>query len=226
MATLRRYFVTGLAVLAPILGSLWVLVTLFRFADGLIGQFLPPRMQIPGLGLLLTVLVVLGTGVLATNIMGRKLIQLAEWIFSRLPFVRGIYNTFRQLVDVVSPPEGAGSFQRVVLVEFPRPGLWSLGLVTGEGGGEMQRQLDTELLHVFVPTTPNPTSGYLLMVPRRDVVPLAMPVQEAMQIIVSGGVFSPPDKDVQPGAQPGAAPRAGGAGEPAGQLDGMEGERR
>lgn len=195
MAQLRKYFVTGLAVLAPILGSLWVLFTVFRFADGLIGQFLPPGLRIPGLGLLLTLLVVLGTGVLATNILGRKLIQWTEWIFSRLPFVRGIYSTFRQLVDVVSPPEGDGNFQRVVLVEFPRAGIWSVGLVTGESGGEVRRQLDTDLLHLFVPTTPNPTSGYLLIVPRRDVVPLEMSVQEAMQVIVSGGVFSPPEKE-------------------------------
>jgi len=202
LAPLRRYFVTGLAVLAPILGSLWVLVTVFRLADGLIGQFLPPPLRIPGLGLLLTLLVVLGTGVLATNIMGRKIIQWTEWVFSRLPFVRGIYSTFRQLVDVVSPPEGTGGFQRVVLVEFPRPGLWSFGLVTGESGGEMRRRLDTDLLHVFVPTTPNPTSGYLMIVPRRDVVPLDMSVQDAMQVIVSGGVIVPPEKDAPPGHGP------------------------
>ncbi|MEX2356014.1 MAG: DUF502 domain-containing protein [Thermaerobacterales bacterium] len=203
MVRIRNIFLAGLIVLLPVMVSAWLLLAVFRFADGLIVQFLPALRDLaPGFGLLLTLAVVFGTGLLTTHLLGRRLIGLAEDIVGRLPLVSGIYGTVRQLVDAFT--RQGSNFQRVVLIEYPRKGVWSLALVTADSQGEVQAQTQVETVNVFVPTTPNPTSGFLLMVPKSDIVPLQMSVQEGLRLIISGGVVMPETREGE--AKAGSAP--------------------
>ncbi|MDK2855808.1 MAG: hypothetical protein PWQ86_1021 [Bacillota bacterium] len=184
---LRTYFFTGLIIVLPFLLTLYFLWLVFGFVDGLIGPVLELVLghKIPGVGLVLTVGLILGTGVLATNYLGRRLLGWGERLFIRLPLVRSVYQTLKQVVQAVFS-EKQKAFQQVVLVEYPRKGVYSLAFLTGnkEEAGEM--------VTAFVPTTPNPTSGFLLLVPKEEVKYLNMSVEDGFKLIVSGGVIVPP----------------------------------
>jgi uncharacterized membrane protein len=146
--------------------------------------------RIPGLGLVLTLVVVIATGVVATNLFGRQLLHLWEAILHRIPVVRGIYGAVKQLTETLFSGSGK-SFRKVVLVEYPHANSWTLAFLTGEGGGEIRDKTGKDLLNVFVPTTPNPTSGFFLMVPRERAIVLDMSVEAGLKMLLSVGVVTP-----------------------------------
>jgi uncharacterized membrane protein len=192
---LKRYFITGLLIWVPLVITVWVLSLVVSTMD----QFLPQALQsqalfgryIPGYGFLVVVLVVLLTGVLARNILGKKLVGVWEALLGRIPLVRSIYNSVKQVSDTVLAPNGQ-AFRKAVLVQYPRAGSWTIGFLTGVPGGDVVNHLDGEYVSIYVPTTPNPTSGFFLMLPKLDVIELDMTVDAALRYIVSMGVVAPP----------------------------------
>ncbi len=192
-ASLKRYFLTGLLVITPIWGTVLILKTLFVTVDGILGELLAqlvPSLYVPGLGIAALLLLVFLTGLFAANFMGKQVVKLWEDWLNRVPLVRGIYSTLKSMMDILSFSE-RGSYKRVVLIQFPKNGHYCLAFVTGMTKGEMQDIAQDTLLHVYVPTSPNPTSGYFLLVPEREVTSVDITVEEAMKLIVSGGLYSP-----------------------------------
>ncbi len=198
MAALRRYLVAGLLVWVP----LGVTVLIIKFLVDLMDQTLvllpqayrPEQwlgFKIPGLGVVLTFVVVLVTGMLAANLIGRQLLRLGEAVLVRIPLVRTIYSAVKQVVDTVLSSSGQ-SFRRVVLVEYPRRGIWTLAFVTGEGVAQLERGTEKKLINLFVPTTPNPTSGFFLTLPPEEIREVDLSVDEGLKLIVSAGVVAPP----------------------------------
>jgi len=206
LSKLRRVLVAGLITLIPVATTFYILVLTFRFLDGLMGRtvqrFLP--YPIPGLGVVATFLLVLLVGVLATNLVGKRLLRGGERLMLRVPLARTVYVTVKQIVDTVTRRDNP--FKRVVLIEYPRKGIWTLGFLTGATSGEVRGIIAAEVLNVFVPTTPNPTSGFLLLMRREDVILLDMAVEDGIRMIISGGILTPN------GAGGPAAPAGGGAG--------------
>ena len=196
--SLKRYFITGLLVVVPIWGTILVLKTLFVTLDGLLGDILEKyltKRYVPGAGLLILASVILLAGLLTTNIMGRRVVKLWEGFLQRVPLVRGIYATIKSMMDVLSFQEtnkGTAKYSRVVMIEFPRKGQYALALVTGVTPGEVQDISPDRVINVYVPTSPNPTSGYLLFVPESELIPVNMSVDEAMKMMFSGGMYTPP----------------------------------
>jgi len=193
-ASLKRYFLTGLLVITPIWGTVLILKTLFITVDGILGDMLAkvvtPGYYVPGLGILTLVLLIFTTGLLAANFIGGQIVRLWEEFLHRVPLVRGIYSTLKSMMDILSFTERE-KYNRVVLIQFPKNGHYCFAFVTGVTRGEVQDITAGPLMNVYVPTSPNPTSGYFLMVPEKEVVPLDMSVEEAMKLIVSGGLYSP-----------------------------------
>lgn len=197
MHTLRRWFVAGLLVWIPLGITLWVLKLLVDLMDQSL-HLLPDAYRseslfgfhVPGLGIVLTVAIVLFTGALAANFFGRRLIELGHRILGRIPIVRSIYGGVKQISDTLFSPEGK-AFRRAVLVRYPHAGTWTVALVTGSPEHEVADILGREQISVFVPTTPNITAGFFLVVPRAETVELAMSVDEALKYIISMGVVPP-----------------------------------
>ena len=191
---LKRYLLTGLLVVTPIWGTILVLKTLFVAVDGILGdvvsRYLTPASYIPGLGIITLVLLIFLVGVLAANFIGRRVVKLWEDSLDRVPVVRGIYSTLKSMMDILSFKERE-KYNRVVLIQFPKNGHYCFAFVTGVTQGELQAFASEPLLNVYVPTSPNPTSGYFLLVPEREVTPVEMSVEEAMKLIVSGGLYVP-----------------------------------
>ncbi len=201
----RNWFFAGLVILAPLALSVYFLGLGFRWLDALLGGIAARTLgrQIPGLGLLASLVLAVLTGLIASNLLGRRLIAWAEQALLRVPIFRGVYATLKQVVDAFAGHKRT-AFQNVVLVEYPRRGIWSIGFVTGPAPAEVQERAERELVNVFVATTPNPTSGFLILVPKDEVVYLAMPVEEGLKLVISGGVIG------------GEAPAAGENGRSAG----------
>ena len=194
MRFLKRYFVTGLLIWLPLVATVWVLTVLVRTLDSLVPAFLSPEslfgIAIPGFELVLVVAVVLLTGLFCANFIGRALLSRWEYLLGRIPLVRSIYNSVKQVSDTVFAPNGQ-AFREAVLVQYPRPGAWTIGFLTGTPCTEIATLLDGDFVSLYVPTTPNPTSGFFLMVPRADVQVLDMSVETALKYIVSMGVVVP-----------------------------------
>ncbi len=198
MVTLRRYFVAGLLVWIPLGITLWVLKLLVDLMDQSL-LLVPARFQsaalfgfhVPGLGIILTLGIVIFTGALAANFFGRKLLLLGHFILGRIPIVRSIYGGVKQISDTLFSPEGK-AFRRAVLVRYPQPGTWTVALVTGTPQHEVATKLGNDRISVFVPTTPNITAGFFLVVPRSETVEIEMSVDEALKYIISMGVAEPP----------------------------------
>jgi uncharacterized membrane protein len=193
----RRYFIAGLLVLLPI----WVTLLIIKFVVDLVDQslsLLPMGSQpdvllgvhIPGLGLLFAILIVFLTGMLVTNFIGTWLVALWEKLLSRIPLVRSIYTAVKQVLSTVFAPEGE-SFRKVLLIEYPRKGIWTIAFQTGSGFQIPGSHVQDELITVFVPTTPNPTAGFILLVPKQHVIELKMGVDQAFKYIISLGVVLP-----------------------------------
>jgi len=216
-ASLKRYFLTGLLVITPIWGTVLILKTLFLTVDGILGdmlsKFVMPNFYVPGIGILTLIALIFTTGLLATNIIGGQVVKLWEDWLHRVPVVRGIYATLKSMMDILSFKEKE-KYNRVVLIQFPKNGHYCFAFVTGMTQGEVQ-QISTEpLLNVYVPTSPNPTSGYFLLVPEKEVISLEISVEEAMKLIVSGGLYQLPPSIpavVQPASNPDALERVGAA---------------
>lgn len=193
-AAIKRYFLTGLLVITPIWGTILILKTLFVTVDGILGdvvvRLVMPQSYVPGLGIVTLVLLILAVGLFTTNVIGRQVVKWWEGLLNRVPVVRGIYSTIKSMMDVLSVGE-RGRYNRVVLIQFPKNGQYCFAFVTGTTQGDAQRVTPEPLLNVYVPTSPNPTSGYFLLVPEKDVTPVDISVEEAMKLIVSGGLYSP-----------------------------------
>ena len=198
MSLVRRYFISGLLVWLPI----WVTILALKFLVNILDNIflLLPKpyrpdeligFHIPGLGVLITLAVILITGLFAANFLGRQLVALWDAIVGRIPLVRTIHTGVKQLLETLFSP-GGQSFRKVLLVEYPHPGMWTLAFQTGDATPEVETLLDDgPLVSLFVPTTPNPTSGFLLMVPRKKVIEMEMPVDQALKFVISLGVVKP-----------------------------------
>lgn len=188
----KTYLLTGTIILLPLLITIYVLFFLFSMIDNLLIDLFKTfgYQMIPGLGFALTVITVFFTGLIAQNVLGRKIIHYGEKFVLNIPLVKEIYNAIKQVIDAFSV-QSKDAFQRVVLVEYPRKGLYALGFVTGVGAGEVQDKTEETVVNVFLPTTPNPTSGFFLMIPKEDLVPLDMTVEEGIKMIISAGVVNP-----------------------------------
>jgi uncharacterized membrane protein len=197
---MKKYFITGLLVLVPLFITVWVISSLIGMMDQsllLLPENWRPKAQlgleIPGFGVLLTMLIIFVTGLIATNFFGKRLILLWEAILARVPVVKSIYASVKQVSDTLFSDSG-NAFRQAVLVQFPRQGAWTIAFVTGKPGGDVANHLPGDYVSVYVPTTPNPTGGYFLMMPRTEVIELDMSVDEALKYIISMGVVAPPDK--------------------------------
>jgi uncharacterized membrane protein len=196
---LKRYLITGLLIWIPLVITIWVLHFLVSTMDQSL-DLLPPQWQpeallgrrIPGIGAILTVVVVLLTGVFASNILGQRLVAFWEGILRRIPVVNSIYHGVKQVSDTLFRP-GGEAFRKALLVEWPREGTWTIAFLTGTPGGDAATHLRGDYVSVYVPTTPNPTGGYFVMLPREDVIELDMGVDEALKYIISMGVAAPQD---------------------------------
>tara|TARA_B100000579_G_scaffold417936_1_gene415000 strand:- start:201 stop:884 length:684 start_codon:yes stop_codon:yes gene_type:complete len=171
------------------------------FVDEKITPLIPDRYNpetylpfgIPGLGLLVLLIAVTLIGALTAGLIGRWLLQTGERVLNRMPVVRSIYSAIKQIFETVLAQQ-SNAFREAVLVEYPRRGIWAVGFITGTTKGEVQNLTEEETVNIFLPTTPNPTSGFLLFVPKSDVVPLGMSVEEAVKMVISGGIVTPPDR--------------------------------
>ena len=194
---MRKYFITGLLIWIPLVITLWVLDLVVSMLDQSL-RLLPPAYQteawlgfhIPGMGVLLTLLIVFVTGVFGANLIGAKLVNFWHEILHRIPVVNTIYSSVKQVSDTLFS-SGGQAFRRALLIEWPRPGMWTIAFLTGTPGGDVARHLQGDYVSVYVPTTPNPTGGYFVMLPRKDVIELDMSVDEALKYIVSMGVVAP-----------------------------------
>ena len=203
---MKKYLIAGLLVWLPLTVTIWVLGTVLGVLDGVFawllsgGQALLPEAarpplemlkQIPGLGVIVMLVALLLTGVFATNIVGQWWLRQGAKVLNQIPIVKSVYSSVKQVSDTLFSSSG-NAFREAVLVQYPRAGAWTIAFVTGKPGGEAAYHLDGDYLSLYVPTTPNPTSGFFIMVPRRDVVPLSMSVDEALKYIISMGVVAPP----------------------------------
>ena len=195
---LRRYFIAGLLVWIPLAITLWVLKLIVDVMDQSLllvpSQYRSEALfgfHVPGMGLILTTVIVLLTGALAANFFGRRLLLLGHGILTRIPIVRSIYGGVKQISDTLFSPEGK-AFRRAVLVRYPHQGAWTVALVTGTPENEVADILGRDQISVFVPTTPNITAGFFLVVPRSETVEIEMSVDEALKYIISMGVAEPP----------------------------------
>jgi uncharacterized membrane protein len=207
MSQLRHYLIAGLLVWLPILVTVLIIKFLIDLMDTTL-LLLPNAIQpetllgfnIPGLGVVLSGVVLLTTGMVVTNLMGRNMVSLWERLLMRIPLVRPIYSAAKQLSETLFSGSGK-SFRKVVLVEYPRPGLWTLAFVTGDGVEEAIEKTGRDLVNIFVPTTPNPTSGFFLMVPSKDIIELNMSVDAGIKLILSAGAVGPDERKAEAGPQ-------------------------
>ncbi len=206
MGNLRRYLIAGLLIWLPIVVTVLILKFLIDLVDSsllLLPESVQPEVlfgfRIPGLGLVLSGVVLLVTGMIMTNLMGRSMVSLWEGLLARIPVVRAIYSASKQLTQTLFSGSGK-SFRKVVMVRYPHAGSWTLAFLTGEGMREASARTGRDLVNVFVPTTPNPTSGFFLMVPREEMFELDMSVDAGIKLILSAGAVLPPEaKPAAPG---------------------------
>ncbi|PHZ83833.1 DUF502 domain-containing protein [Paremcibacter congregatus] len=202
----RTYFITGLVVASPVGITIYIALAFIDLIDRNIKPLIPAvynpdtylPFPLPGIGLVFLFLLLTLLGFLAANFMGRTLIRIGEKILNRMPVVRSVYNTLKQIFETVIS-ENKGSFQEVVLVEYPRKGLWAIAFISGDNTGEIQSKLPEDVINVFLPTTPNPTSGFLLFVPKKDIIILNMTPDQGAKYVISAGLVDPsslPIKDI------------------------------
>jgi uncharacterized membrane protein len=209
-ARLRTYFLAGILITAPISLTIYLAWLFITFVDERVFSVIPPQynpetylpFSIPGIGLLLALIGLTLIGALTAGILGRALHGLIEGILNRLPIIRSLYGAIKQIMETVLANKSS-AFRECVLIEYPRRGVWTLGFITGTTKGEVQERTVEEVINVFVPTTPNPTSGFLLFVPPKDVIRLKMPIEDGLKLVVSGGIVTPP---VEVAALPAASP--------------------
>ncbi|MCC9622823.1 DUF502 domain-containing protein [Thalassospira sp. MA62] len=205
-ARVRAYFLTGVLVSAPLVITFGLAWWFIEFVDSKVMPLIPAHYNpetylpdgyqdygIPGFGLLVIIIFITVVGWFTTNFAGKALIKLYERILGRIPAVRSVYGAIKQILETVLANQ-SNAFRQAVLLEYPRRGMWAIGFITGETKGEVQNLTEDTVINIFLPTTPNPTSGFLLFVPRKDAVILDMTVEEAIKMVMSGGIVTPPDR--------------------------------
>ena len=204
MSAVRKWLVAGLLVVVPVAITVsvlqWIIGTLDRTLLILPEAWQPDRfigVHIPGLGVLLTLAILLLVGFAVSNFIGKKLVSWGDALVARIPVVRSIYSSVKQVSDTLFSPSG-NAFRKAVLVQWPRPDVWTIAFVTGAPGGEVSQYLRGEYLSVYVPTTPNPTGGYFVILPKTDCVELKMTVDEALKYVISMGVVAPSHRNPNP----------------------------
>ena len=203
LSKIRSYFLTGIIVTAPVGLTFYVAILFIGFIDGKVRNSIPEKyhydnllpIEIPGIGLLFVFILLTFIGFLTAGLIGRFIIKLGERIISRLPIIRSVYGALKQIFESVLA-SSSKSFREVVLIEYPRKGVWAIGFITGDTKGEVQNATKENMVNVFLPTTPNPTSGFLLFVPRKDVTILDMNVEEGIKMVISGGIVTPKHKKI------------------------------
>jgi uncharacterized membrane protein len=194
---MKKYLITGLLIWIPLVITLWVLKLVVDTLDQSL-LLLPPGLRteawlgfhMPGMGVLLTLLIVLLTGVVTANFVGQRLVHLWHEILHRIPVVNSIYSSVKQVSDTLFSSNGE-AFRKALLVQWPREGMWTIGFLTGAPGGDVAQRLQGDYVSVYVPTTPNPTGGYFVMLQRKDVIELDMSVDTALKYVISMGVAAP-----------------------------------
>jgi len=207
-ARMRTYFLAGILVTAPIGITIYLTWVFLRFINGRVTALIPEQynpftyLSVSGpvvelvnalLSLVIVIVAFVLIGWFARNFLGRMIVQISEYFVHRMPVINTIYKAIKQVFETIMTSQSQ-AFREVVMLEYPRKGVWSLGFVTGTSEGEVQRTTDEETMSVFVPTTPNPTSGYLLFVPKKELFFMDMTVEEAAKLIVSAGIIVPPDR--------------------------------
>jgi uncharacterized membrane protein len=213
LTRLRTYFLTGMLVTAPIAITVWLIYSFVDYVDTNVIPLIPEpynpeqflEHSVPGLGVVILLVVITLIGAFVTNFLGRWLVRFGERLLAHVPVVRSIYGVLKQVFDAVLA-QSSTAFREVVLVEYPRRGTWAIGFLTSTPASEIREKLGEDTLYVFVPTSPNPTSGFLLVVKESEVVRLKMPVEEGIKVVISSGIVSTPAEK--------ADEEAGAAGEP------------
>ncbi|UUX50130.1 DUF502 domain-containing protein [Nisaea acidiphila] len=198
---LRAYLLAGILVTAPIGITLYLTWVIIDFIDGQVMPLLPAQyhpdnylpFSVPGIGLIVMLVSLTVIGWLTAGILGRWMIRLSEHLMARMPVVRNVYGAIKQIMETVMAQQ-SNAFREVVLIEYPRRGIWAIGFITGATHGEVQNATEDEMVNVFLPTTPNPTSGFLLFVPAQDIYRLHMTVEEGIKMVISAGIVTPPDR--------------------------------
>ena len=201
MLKIRSWFFTGILVMTPLILTIYVVWAFITFVDNLVVPLVPIEYRpsyylpfsIPGLGLIIVFLFTTFVGILATGLFGRTLIRLWENILNRMPVVRSVYSAIKQILETVMATQ-SDAFRQAVLVQYPRKDIWAIGFVTGSTKGEVSENVNKKMVNVFMPTTPNPTSGFLLFFPEKDLIFLEMSVEDALKLVVSGGMVVPKRK--------------------------------
>lgn len=198
---LRGYFFAGILITAPIAITFYLAWLIVEWIDSKVTPLIPPLynpetylpFSVPGLGLIVVCLVLTMIGAMTAGMLGRFWVRTSERILNRMPIIRSVYSAIKQIFETVFANQ-SNAFREVVLFEYPRRGSWAMGFITGTTEGEIQDSTEDDVVNVFLPTTPNPTSGYLLFLPRRELVVLSMTVEEGIKMIVSGGIVTPEDQ--------------------------------
>lgn len=195
---LRAYFFTGILVTAPVMITFYVAYKVIVFIDVSVNRLLPPQFKpdnflpftIPGLGIIILVVVLIFIGMFAAGFMGKFFLKLGEWLVYKMPLISSIYSVLKQIFETFLSNK-SNAFKKVVLLEYPRKGIWILGFVSADTDGEVKELLKQKMVNIFIPTTPNPTSGFLIFVPKEDVVELDMSVEDGIKFVISGGIVAP-----------------------------------
>ena len=199
LVRLRNYFISGLLFSLPLIITFYVVTWIIQTVDSWVQPFIPPEYNpqnflpfpVPGLGIIIAIIGLVLIGTVTKGFFGNIVIRYSERFLSKMPIVRSIYSTTKQISEAVLQSRSQ-SFREVGMIEYPRPGLWALCFVTGTTKGEVQKKTANDVVNVFVPTTPNPTSGFLLFVPKGDIIPMNMSVEEGIKMVVSAGMITPP----------------------------------
>jgi uncharacterized membrane protein len=202
---LRAYFFAGILITAPISITFYIAWLFVTFVDSRVTPLIPARFNpetylpfaLPGLGLVVALVSLTVIGMLTAGFLGKLVIRFYDSLLARMPVVRSIYSAIKQITETVLAQQST-AFRQAVLIEYPRRGMWAIGFLTGKTRGEVQTITEDEVLNVFLPTTPNPTSGFLLFIPKTDVVLLGMTVEEALKMVVSGGIVTPSQREGTP----------------------------
>lgn len=187
------YFIRGLITLLPLLVTIWLLYFMFSFLDSILGNILTLALgkHIPGLGLIVTIALIFIVGYFATYIIGAHVFKFGEELLCRVPIVKSIYSAVKQINDVLFMQKHADEYRRACLIEYPRKGIWSIGFVTSDASTEIEAKTKQKMINVFIANTPTPATGFLILVPAREVVLLDMKIEEAFKYLISGGVLKP-----------------------------------
>ena len=208
---MKKYFVTGLLIWIPLVITFVVLAWIITTLDQIL-LLVPPTLRpdallgfhVPGIGVVVSLVVIVATGLAAANFVGQRMVRFWEGLLSRIPVVKSIYYSVKQVSDTLLSSNGQ-AFRKALLIQYPRAGMWTIGFQTGVPGGDAAHHLGGDFVSVYVPTTPNPTSGFFLMLPRKDAIELDMSVDEALKYIISMGVVAPPAHRRPPSLQPAGA---------------------